>query len=123
MTESQQEEKVIQLLDLHHFIECYDSEIKVLNYLQHPINIVERDGLRTGILFYDLKNISFPDCNTSEEFKKNNGLTELWFVFVEEDFVNNTNFHTDFILENGLDIFFDKIFVFNFFQSLIHPLQ
>lgn len=122
MTESQQEEKVIQLIDLHHFIECFDSTIKILSYIHHPINIVEQNGSRKGILFYDRNHSTLPDCNTSEEFKKRNGLSELWFVFVEEGIVTNTEHHLDCIIENGLDIFYDKIFIFNFFQSAIYPL-
>lgn len=123
MTASQQEEKVIQLIDLHHFIECFDPEIKILSYIRHPISIIEQSGIKKGIVFYDLKNTSFPDCNDSEEFKRQNGLSELWFVFVEETFVTDTALHTDCIIENSLDIFYDRIFLFNFFQSLIHSLK
>lgn len=123
MTESQQEEKVIQLIDLHHFVQCLDHDIKVIDYLHHSINIIEQDGLSKGILFYDMKNSSFPDCNTSEEFKKRHGLSELWFVFVEEDFSGDRNRHSDFIIENSLDIFYDKIFLFHFFQTSIHRLK
>ncbi|MFZ4929198.1 hypothetical protein [Chryseobacterium sp. Mn2064] len=123
MTEAQQEEKVIQLIDLHHFVECFDPEIKILGYLHHPINIVEHDGNKKGILFCDLKYASVPNSNASEEFKRKHQLSELWFVFVEETFVPNTNSYTDAIIENSLDIFYDKIFSFNFFQSVIHPLK
>lgn len=123
MTEYQQEEKVIQLIDLHHFVQCLDSNIKVIDYLHHSINIIEQDGLSKGILFYDMKNSSFPDCNTSEEFKKRYGLSELWFVFVEEDFSGDKDRHSDFIIENSLEIFYDKIFLFHFFQTSIHRLK
>lgn len=123
MTASQQEEKVIQLIDLHHFIECFDPEIKVLSYIRHPINIIDHHGIKKGIVFYDLKNTSFPDCNDAEEFKRRNGLAELWFVFVEENFITDTALYTDCIIENSLDIFYDRIFTFSFFQSIIQPLQ
>lgn len=123
MTESQQEEKVIQIIDLHHFTECFDPNIKILNYLQHPINIIEQDGIKKGILFYNLKHSSFIDCNTSEEFKKRHELSEIWFVFVEEETVTNTIHHTDFIIENSLEIFYDHIFLFQFFQSDIKRLK
>lgn len=55
MTSSQQEEKVIQLIDLHHFIESYNQSLKVIDYINHPINIIEDNGIKKGILFYDLK--------------------------------------------------------------------
>lgn len=123
MTESQQEEKIIQLIDLHHFIECFDPNINILNYIQHPINIIEQNGVKKGILFYNLQHSAFPDCNTSEEFKRRYELAELWFVFVEEETVTNTTPHTDFITENSLEIFYDSIFLFQFFQSNIQRLK
>lgn len=123
MTESQQEEKIIQIIDLHHFIECFDSDINILNYIQHPINTIEHNGLKKGILFYSLKHSTFPDCNTCEEFKRRHGLSELWFVFVEEEIITDTVPHTDFIIENSLEIFYDGIFLFQFFQSDIQRLK
>ncbi|WP_250253420.1 hypothetical protein [Chryseobacterium sp. Marseille-Q3244] len=123
MTESQQEEKVIQIIDLHHFIECFDSNINILNCIQHPINIIEQNGVKKGLLFYNLKHSSFPDFNTSEEFKRRHGLSELWFVFVEEETVTHTIHHTNFIIENSLEIFYDRIFLFQFFQSNIQRLK
>lgn len=123
MTDSQQEEKVIQLIDLHHFVECFEQKIKILSYLHHPINIVEHNGDKKGILFCDLKHSTVPDSNISEEFRRRYGLSELWFVFVEETFVPDTAGYTDAIIENSLDIFYDRIFTFNFFQSVIQPLK
>lgn len=123
MTESQQEEKVIQLIDLHHFVECFDPKMDILSYLHHPINIVEHGGNKKGILFCDLKHSAVPDSNASEEFRRRYGLSELWFVFVEETFVTDTSGYADAIIENSLDIFYDRIFTFNFFQSIIQPLK
>ncbi len=123
MTESQQEEKVIQLIDLHHFVECFDPTIKILSYLHHPINIVEHDGHQTGILFCDLKHSMIPDSNASEEFRRRYDLSELWFVFVEETYITDMAAYTDAIIENSLDIFYDRIFSFNFFQSIIQRLK
>lgn len=123
MTESQQEEKVIQLIDLHHFVECFDPKIKIISYLHHPINIIERQGNTIGILFCDLKHSAVPDSNASEEFRRRYGLSELWFVFVEETYTPDAAGYTDAIIENSLDIFYEKIFSFNFFQSIIQPLK
>ncbi|WP_278352215.1 hypothetical protein [Chryseobacterium gleum] len=123
MTESQQEEKVIQLIDLYHFVECFDPKMKILSYLYHPINIVEHDGHKKGILFCDLKHSAVPDCSDSEAFRRRYGLSELWFVFVEETCHRDKTGYTDVIIENCLDIFYDRIFTFNFFQSVIQPLK
>ncbi|MFP3599165.1 hypothetical protein [Chryseobacterium sp. SIMBA_029] len=123
MTDSQQEEKVIQLIDLHHFIECYDHKIIILNYLHHSINIIEDHGIRKGILFYDLKHSASLDLNANEDFKRKNNLKELWFVFVEEDTGSSSpGNYTHFISENSIDIYYDRIFKFSFFQSIIHLL-
>lgn len=123
MTESQKEEKVIQLIDLHHFVECFDSKIKILNYIHHSINIIEQNGEKKGILFCDLNHSPVPDSNASEEFRRRHGLSEIWFVFVEETSASNIANYTDAIIENSLDIFYDRIFSFNFFQSIIKRLK
>lgn len=123
MTESQKEEKVIQLIDLHHFVECFDPKIKILNYIHHSINIVEQNGEKKGILFCDLNHSPVPDSNASEEFKRRYELSEIWFVFVEETSASNIANYTDAIIENSLDIFYDRIFSFNFFQSIIKRLK
>ena len=123
MTPSQQEEKVIQVIDLHQFIESYHQSLTVIDYISHPINIIEEDNVRKGILFYDFKYDLQLDLLTSVAFKAQNQLQELWFVFVEEIFVTDTTLHTDCIIENSLDIFYDRIFLFNFFQSMIYPLK
>ncbi|MEG0925074.1 hypothetical protein [Chryseobacterium sp.] len=123
MTESQKEEKVIQLIDLHHFVECFDPKIKILNYIHHSINIVEQNGEKKGILFCDLNHSPVPDSNTSEEFRRRYELSEIWFVFVEETTASNMASYTDAIIENSLDIFYDRIFSFNFFQSIIKRLK
>lgn len=123
MTDSQQEEKVIQLIDLHHFIECYNPRIKIHKGIHHTINIIEENGNKKGVLFYDHKHSAPLDLYDCEAFKKLHQLQEMWFVFVEEDTNNNPNRHIDFIIENSLEIFYDRIFLFNFFQSAINKLK
>ncbi|AZA84185.1 hypothetical protein C1637_17025 [Chryseobacterium lactis] len=123
MTASQQEEKVIQLIDLHHFVECFDPKIRIMEYIHHPINIIEQESCKKGIVFCDLKHSPVPDSNASEEFKRRYDLSELWFVFVEETPVSNKAVYTDAIIENSLDIFYDRIFSFSFFQSIIYSLK
>ncbi|ASK29778.1 hypothetical protein CEY12_06500 [Chryseobacterium sp. T16E-39] len=123
MTDSQQEEKVIQLIDLHHFIECYNPDIKIINNIHHSVNIIEENNIKNGILFYDLKHSSSLDLYHCEAFKQQHQLQEMWFVFVEEDHRINTNHRIDFIIENSLEIFYDRLFIFNFFQSTIKQLK
>jgi hypothetical protein len=123
MSDSQQEEKIIQLIDLHHFVECYNQSLKVIDYVNNPVNIIEENGIKKGILFYDLKFSSALNVYESEKFKKENELQELWFVFVEENTQTLHSQYSDFIIENAIEIFYDKIFVFNFFQSIITSIK
>ncbi len=123
MTDFQQEAKVIQLIDLHHFIASYNQRLKVIDYIHHPINIIDDNGVKKGVLFYDLKHDLPLNIMSSEGFKKQHKLQELWFVFVEEDNVNTYNKHVDFLSEYGIILFYNRIFIFNFFQSVIHTLK
>ncbi len=123
MTDSQQEEKVIQLIDLHHFIASYNESLKVIDYIHHPINIIEENGVKKGILFYDMKHSHALDIYESELFKSHHQIQELWFVFVEEENASKAEKYMDFIQLNAIDTFYDRIFMFNFFQSTINAIK
>ncbi|WP_404986522.1 hypothetical protein ACI513_05475 [Chryseobacterium sp. M5] len=123
MTDSQQEEKVIQLIDLHHFIASYNESLKVIDYIHHPINIIEENGVKKGVLFYDMKHSHALDIYESELFKDHHQIQELWFVFVEEENVSKAEKYMDFIQLNAIETFYDRIFMFNFFQSTINAIK
>lgn len=123
MTDSQQEEKIIQLIDLHHFIESYNQSLKVIDYIHHPINIIEENGVKKGILFYDMKHSHALDIFESELFKNHHQIQELWFVFVEEESVSQVEKYINFIQLNAIETFYDRIFMFNFFQSTINAIK
>ncbi|MCX8534023.1 hypothetical protein [Chryseobacterium luquanense] len=123
MTDSQQEEKVIQLIDLHHFIESYNQSLKVIDYIHHPINIIEENGVKKGILFYDMKHSHALDIYESELFRNHHQIQELWFVFVEEESVSQVEKYINFIQMNAINTFYDRIFMFNFFQSTINAIK
>lgn len=123
MTDSQQEEKVIQLIDLHHFIESYNQSLKVIDYIHHPINIIEENGVKKGILFYDMKHSHALDIYESELFKNHHQIQELWFVFVDEESISQVEKYINFIQLNAIETFYDRIFMFNFFQSTINAIK
>lgn len=123
MTDSQQEEKVIQLIDLHHFIASYNESLKVIDYIHHPINIIEENGVKKGVLFYDMKHSHALDIYESELFKDHHQIQELWFVFVEEENISKAEKYMDFIQLNAIEAFYDRIFMFNFFQSTINAIK
>ena len=111
LDENEKEEKIIQIID------CTTNKI----------NIIEYKNERIGILFCELKKVvdplpfyeTFYDIFHSE--KSDN--RELWFVFVEENSMVNFKQFVDFIEEHKLSSLFDKIFLFQFFQSVIHQLK
>ncbi len=123
MTDAQQEQKVIQLIDLHHFIESYNQSLKVIDYICHPINIIDDNGVRKGILFYDTKHPHTLDIYESELFKRHYEIQELWFVFVEEDRVSENGKYIDFIRLDAIEAFYDRIFMFNFFESTVKIIK
>ena len=129
LTLVQQEDKIIQLVDLVHFIECYKSSIDIIDYMHHEINVVDDNGLKKGIFFCDFKKSSTgsPDISlhnqfTIEAFREYTRVKELWFVFVTR-FATDFRPFIDYIAKNNIDTFYDKIFLFDFFQPAVHELK
>jgi hypothetical protein len=126
----QQEEKMIQVFDLCHFIDVYKPSLKIIDY-KHKINIVDDDGVQKGIYFCDLlynAKYSFDGSfyipsnvsNLVEQLK----IKELWFVVVEESFYTiDLTISKKFVKSNNTESLFDKIFYFNFSQSIIKILK
>lgn len=127
LNEKEKEEKIIQISDLKRFTECYDSNIKIIDCINSKVNIVEINKERLGILFYEFKKIIDPLVfyetfyDISHSGKSDN--KELWFVFVEENSITNSGQFIDFIQEHKLSPLFDKIFLFQFSQAVIHQLK
>jgi len=63
------------------------------------------------------------DIYESELFKNHHQIQELWFVFVEEENVSKAEKYVDFIQLNAIETFYDRIFMFNFFQSTINAIK
>lgn len=128
LNEEQQETKIIQLTDLIRFIESYKPSIEILDYSQ-SLNVIKDENIRKGILFYDrklLKNPSkfspFLTQSYIDILKTQNNVQELWFVFVE-DRLNTSDYDIKkYIQQNNLTEIFDKVFVFDFFDSQVTQL-
>ena len=130
LTEKQWREKLIRVTDLCHFIKCYDPSIKIIDWRQHKINIVEDKGIKKGLflcdLFYNTGHV--PDASLYNfyylsEFRKKYHINELWFAIVEEGMYNNIKGSNKFIEENNISALYDKVFHFNFSQSKIELLK
>ncbi|RZK21964.1 MAG: hypothetical protein EOO43_10200 [Flavobacterium sp.] len=126
----QQEKRIIQAFDLCHFIHCFDPSLEVLDCLYQDINVVEKNGSRKGIYFWDLlynKNYYFSNSALCQSdlaaYKARYKLTELWFVIVEEGlFSNDTSESTDFIERYKVTSLYDKVFHFNYTHSTVKTL-
>lgn len=127
LNEDEKEEKIIQIVDLMRFITCYNADMKIIDCSNGKINTVEYQNQKIGILFFELKKFTEPlplyetfydICHTTKSKTE-----ELWFVFVEENSTSNFRQFIDFIEEHKLSSLFDKIFLFQFFQSVINQLK
>lgn len=130
LTEKKWREKLIQVTDLCHFIKCYDSSIKIVDWRQHKINIVEDKGNKIGIylcdLFYNTGHV--PDASLYNsyylsEFREKYHINELWLAVVEEGLYNNIKGSNKFIEENNISALYERIFHFNFSQSKVEILK
>lgn len=126
----QMEEKIIQVFDLCHFIDGYTQPLKVIDY-KHKINIIEDGGVQKGIYFCDLFcstqyffEKSFYAPGKLSDLRRQLNIKELWYVIVEEGFkTGSLTASKAFIKRNNIDSVCEKIFYFNFSQSIIKILK
>lgn len=130
LSRDQQEDKWIQVSDLCHFIDIYKQYLEIIDY-KHKINIVDDDGVQKGIYFCDLSynakysfDGSFFIPSNAKDITNWLKIKELWFVIVEESFYTiDLTISKEFIKSNNTENLFDKIFYFNFSQSIIKILK
>ncbi|MBT2619916.1 MULTISPECIES: hypothetical protein [Chryseobacterium] len=126
----QQEEKMIQVFDLCHFIDIYNQSLQIIDY-EHKINVIEENGIRKGIYFCDLLyNIQYSidkwmyQISNLQNLKNQLKIEELWFVIVVESFFSKDLIGSEkFVKKNNVDRIYNKIFYFNFSQSTIKILK
>jgi len=130
LNKDEKRDKMIQIADSSHFMECYSTKLTLLDCVQYEINIVDYDGIKAGILFCDLsklkKSAFHPSLYTplsSDFFREQINIEEFWFVFVEETLNAHLKKFTDFIKEHKLSDYYNRIFLFSFFESNIRRLK
>lgn len=130
LAENEQEEKIIQLADLCRFIACYKPGIHIKEVRNHQINVVEDDGIRKGILFCDSKALAQRTSHASglnsfalEAYKAQAKVRELWMVFIEDRLDREEDQLHSFLEKTSMGTVYDKIFYFDFFQSIVHTLK
>lgn len=130
VAENQQEEKLIQLADLCRFIECYKPSILIKEVWKHKINVIEDEGVRKGVVFFDSKALSTQSFDLSllnlyalEAYKAQTNVADLWIVFIEDGLRGKDDQFANFIEKRSIGSFYDKIFCFDFFQCKIQSLK
>jgi hypothetical protein len=118
-----------ELAYLCHFVQCYRPSMHIAGWQRHPVYIIEDAGTKTGIAFCDLQlpfnlttyqetpvfaNSADPDATD---------VAELWLVLVARDIMQRKSFFLDLVKVHQLSSTFDKIFLFDFFQSIIQVIK
>jgi hypothetical protein len=118
-----------ELAYLCHFVQCYRPSMHIAGWQRHPVYIMEDAGTRTGIAFCDLQ---LPFNLTTHQEKPVAGdsadpdtqdVSELWLVLVARDVTQRKPFFLDLVKVHQLSSTFDKIFLFDFFQSIIQVIK
>lgn len=125
-----QEQKMIQVFDLCHFIDVYEQSLTIVDY-KHKINVIEEKGIRKGIYFCDLiyNNRYYFDKwfykqDNIKDIRNQLRIKELWFVSVVESLASDDlTDSSEFVRKNNVNNLYDKIFYFNFSQSIIKKLE
>ncbi|WP_439698231.1 hypothetical protein ACFGVS_08235 [Mucilaginibacter sp. AW1-7] len=129
MSVGSQYRKFTELAYLCHFVQCYRPSMHIAGWQRHPVYIMEDAGTKTGIAFCDLQlplnlttdyeaPISGDSINSDIQ-----DIAELWLVLVTGDIMKRKSFFLDLIKVHQLSTTFDKIFLFDFFQSIIQVIK
>ncbi len=130
LTKEEKKDKMVQIADISLFTQCYNTQITFMGCIEYDINIIEQNGIKTGILFCDLNKLKKDSFNpwmytpfSSPFFRSQTNVDDFWFVFVEEHINPNAKKFTDFIEQNSLTDFYSKIFLLSYFESTLHQLK
>lgn len=130
LSKDEKKEKIVQIADMSRFVECYSAPLVLKGCMEYEINIMEHEGVPIGVLFCELQKIkkgsfhpSFYTPFSSDFFREQTNVKDFWFVFVEESTGRNLKQFDDFIEKHSLNVYYNRIFLFSFFESTIHQLK
>ncbi len=118
------EQKVIQLVDLTRFIEAYGQPLDFEDSDPSGMNIVKSKQQKIGIYFHD-----FSDDNASiikndlPSFRTNNEIDEFWLVMVQTQSTNHFKNYIQLIESEDINSFYEKVYLFDFFNAKILQLS
>ncbi|WP_430613416.1 hypothetical protein [Flavobacterium sp. JP2137] len=128
LTTRQKNDKLIQLIDINEFIKKYHSEkIEVVDCMSSSVNIIQIKEQLSGLVFYELDsflNETFHENLATEllyQTKVDKALSELWLIFVKDDYHNRAVSIEPQQLTAYTDLF-ERVFLFDFVQSSIEKI-
>ncbi|MDM1137186.1 hypothetical protein ACTS9K_07465 [Empedobacter sp. ULE_I145] len=114
---TEKEDKIIQITDLNRFIQCYDPTLEIVDCIHHDFCIIEKNELIKEVKLMDISNL------INNETISINRNKESWFVLVNDKLDTTLKSILKTIEEHNISKIYDKVFVFNFFQSSIHEIK
>ncbi|MCR8558855.1 hypothetical protein KXD93_14450 [Mucilaginibacter sp. BJC16-A38] len=121
--------KFTELAYLYHFVQCYRPSMQIADRQRHPVYVIEDAGCRIGIAFCDLQLPSYlysgqeTEVMYEPEGAEFSDITALWLVLVARGVKQHDPFFNELIIQHNLSSTFDKIFLFDFFQSDIQIIK
>ena len=113
----EKENKIIQITDLNRFIECYDPSLEIIDCINYDFCIIGKNNLEKEVILTDISNVN----NTIEKSRNKN--KESWFVLVNDKLDAALKSIIKNIEDHQINKNYDKVFVFNFFQSSIYEIK
>lgn len=128
LSAAQKEEMIIQVADLNRFIESYNPEIEVVDWMRRHVNIIRESGEKKGIVLCDPKKLAvspsfYQNYNCISSIKYQNDLKELWLVYVSDALSNDDHEYTQFLKHDNVQNLYDKIIGLDFLQSRLYSIK
>ncbi|MET0461663.1 MAG: hypothetical protein ABW007_00860 [Chitinophagaceae bacterium] len=126
LSEGQTEERIIELADLVHFVDCFRPSLKINDDQPVGFSIVEEQGHRIGVIMQNESDCrgpqTFASHNDLTTLKRMEGLESIWLVIVNSSVHGNIN-KTGQLSVNLPDTGFDHVFSFHFFSHQVNQFK
>jgi hypothetical protein len=126
LSEPQQEERIIELADLVHFVDCFRPSLRIGYDQPFGFNIVEERESRIGVIMREGSHSSGQQIFTSEDdltiLKRNEDLESIWLVIVNSSLYTNDKYRES-LASNLPGTSFDHVFSFDFFAQQVYQFK
>jgi hypothetical protein len=127
LNEVQQEERIIELADLVHFVDCFRPSLKIREDQPVGFNIVEERGSRIGVIVCEEERAAegrnhLTSNDDLSVLKRNEDLESIWLVVVNSSLRSEKTSYSDLSLDLPA-VGFDHVFGFNFFARQVYQFR